>query len=306
MRTFQRTSLALLCALLGVTGCLVPGISLAEPSVEATSGMQTVLAIVAQTQRAASAPEALASQPPTASNSAESPTRTSAPTLTQTPSTTPTAIVFSTLTPVVAEISVFIPTNCRIGPGKVYDVVGALLVGKTAQIYGTDPTGTYWYIANPDSAGEYCWVWGRYATLLGPTGSVPVYTPLPTPTASSTATPAPAFEAAYEGLVSCSPEWWPEISLKNTGLITFRSLGIIVKDTAASTSVSDLSDGFGDSPDCSSSKSKAALQPGKTLIISPPAFGADPSGHKLRATLTLCSETGQNGVCVTETITFKP
>ncbi len=40
--------------------------------------------------------------------------------------------------------------------------------------------------------------------------------------------------------------------------------------------------------------------------VSAPAFAYDPSGHKLRATITLCSRDEQNGMCITESIKFTP
>jgi hypothetical protein len=210
-----------------------------------------------------------------------------------------------TATPLVPQISVSVPTNCRIGPGKVYEMVGALLVGETAQIYARDPTGMYWYIRNPDSETDFCWVWGEYATLSGNTSFLPIYTPPPTPTPTLTSTPAPAFDVSYEDLVACSG-WWPEIKLKNTGAITFRSIGIIMKDTVTSNSSSNITDGFEDHPDCSSAFSKNTLLPGKSVTVSAPGFPYNPTGHELRATITLCSYTGQNGICITKTVTFTP
>src|SRR5690349_19186621 len=61
-----------------------------------------------------------------------SPTLTSSSTPTQTFTVTPNY----TFTPLVPIISVSVDTNCRSGPGKVYDYKGALLVGETAQIFG--------------------------------------------------------------------------------------------------------------------------------------------------------------------------
>ena len=181
--------------------------------------------------------------------------------------------------------------------------MGALLVGETVQVYARDTTGNYWYIRNPDSNNGFCWVWGEYATVTGPTFALPIYTPPPTPTA--TATPAPSFDASYSGLVVCTG-WWPEIRLKNTGLVTFRSIGISLKDTVTSTSVYNSSDGFVDDPDCTTSNSRKTLLAGKVVTVSAPGFVYDPTGHKLRASITLCSDTGQSGLCVSKTIVFTP
>ncbi len=298
MRTFKRTSLLLIFVLSGVLACAVPGISQVSSNDGGTSAAQTVQAIVEATQRAGSTAFVQASQTATLTFTPEPPTLTPTETLTATPA--------PTITPLVPQISVSVPTNCRVGPGKIYDMVGALLVGVTVQVYARDPTGMYWYIHNPDRPNEFCWVWGGYATLTGLTAIVPVYTAQPTPTPTLTPTPAPAFDASYDGLVSCTTSWWPQIDLDNTGLIIFKSVAIIVKDTVTSTSVSNTSDEFVNNSDCTSSTSKSKLQPDKSLTISAPAFSYDPTGYKLRITLTLCSETGQNGTCVTDSFNFTP
>ena len=85
-----------------------------------------------------------------------------------------------------------------------------------------------------------------------------------------------------------------------------QSIGMILKDTVTGESVSDLNDGFLDRSACGSSSSRATLLPDKAVTVSSPSLSADPSGHKLRATITLCSGLGQNGECITQTITFKP
>jgi len=114
--------------------------------------------------------------------------QSSIPTETPSPTFAVTATVTLTPTPEVPTISVSMDTNCRKGPGTVYDYIGALLVGETAEVVGASMDGEYWIIKNPDRAGE-CWLWGRYATVTGPTEALPKYTPPPTPTPIATATP---------------------------------------------------------------------------------------------------------------------
>jgi type II secretory pathway pseudopilin PulG len=298
MRAIYRTSLLVFVLLLVVAACALPGLPLVDPNAQSTSLAQTLAVIIAATQQAVSAASSPTSLP------TASATVTFIPGLpTQTPVETDTATPAFTSTSLLPMISVSIPTNCRSGPGKIYDQVGALLVGKTVQVYARDPSGMYWYIRNPDSTNEYCWVWGEYATLSGLTSILPIYTPPPTPTA--TATPLPSFDSSYSGLVVCTG-WWPEIRIKNTGLVTFKSVGISLKDTVTSTSVYNSSDGFNDNPDCLTSSSRKTLLPGKSVTVSAPGFTYDPTGHKLNATITLCSDTGQSGSCVSDTISFTP
>jgi hypothetical protein len=226
------------------------------------------------------------------------------PTITQTstpeaPTLTPTATLspmpLFTSTPSVPMISVSKDTNCRVGPGQAYDRVGALMVGEVAEVVGSDPTTRYWYIQNPDQANGYCWVWTEYATLSGNVSALPVFTPPPTPT------PAPDFEAAYDGIESCS-SWWVNIQLTNTGGVTFKSIALTVKDLNTEDSLSMYADKFTALDGCHGSSTKDVLNPEERFTVSTPAFAYDPKGHKLRATITMCSAAGQKGTCVTKVV----
>jgi len=110
-----------------------------------------------------------------------------------------------TLTPTLGTpmVSVSMNTNCRSGPGKIYGYIGALLVGESAEVVGQSTDGQYWIIKNPDHPGE-CWLWGRYATVTGPTDDLPEYTPPPTPT--PTHTPTPAFYWGGDWSARIAPE----------------------------------------------------------------------------------------------------
>ncbi len=315
MRSWKRTSLLLFVLLFAAYACDLSSLNLTGQNSLATPLAQTLSAILTASQPALtptpvvpSATASITTTPTQGPSSTPIPTLTATlpPTATLTPSLTPTAVPIYTPTPVVPTIRVSVPTNCRSGPGIPYDIVGALLVGQTAQVLAVDPTRMFWYIPNPDSPGDFCWVWGQYATISGGTYLLPVYTPPPSPTPTVTETPAPDFDVSFEGLVTCASSWWLQYTIKNTGLITFHSIGMIVKDTATDTSAAIISDSFFDQPDCSSSTTRAQLLPGKTVTVSPVELGYDPSGHKLKVTITLCSQDDQNGMCVTETITFKP
>ncbi|MDD2922081.1 MAG: hypothetical protein PHQ36_07320, partial [Anaerolineales bacterium] len=184
------------------------------------------------------------------------PTITFTPTLTSEPQTL-AAVFTETVTPTLAftptatdtptvplpEISVSVNTNCRSGPGKVYEIEGALLVGKSAPIYGVDSTGQYWYIRNPDPGAEYCWLSGKYATVEGATSLVPVMTPPPTATATVTPLPVPDFRASYSNTDGCG-NWWLELLLYNSGKAVFKSVAVTVKDTYKGGTFSKFTNGF--------------------------------------------------------------
>jgi len=165
-------SIIITITLLSLTGCNLP---VSEQDTFQTSVAGTVAAENATLPSAE--PVDIHLPPP------EMPT----PTLTATlnPTFTPTITLSPTITPTstleAPMVSVSTNTNCRTGPGTVYDIKGALLVGEQAEVVGKGEFGNYWIIKNPDGSGE-CWLWGNYATVTGPTDGLTIYTPPPTPT----------------------------------------------------------------------------------------------------------------------------
>ncbi len=310
MRRLKRASLVLFVLLFAGFACDLSSLNLSGQNPEATSLAQTLSAILTASQPAATPMPAVVTPTETIPVASQAPGSTPIATLTETltltPYLTPTALPIYTPTPIVPMITVSVPTNCRIGPGIPYDMVGALLPGEVAQVLAVDPTHQFFYIPNPDSPGDYCWVWAHYATITGSTNLLPIYTPPPSPTPTNTATPSPGFDLSFEGLVSCPNAAWLQFRIKNTGQITFQSIGMIVNDTTNDVTTSSISDSFFDQSDCSTSSSRAQLLPGKAVTTSPVQLNYDPGGHKLKVTVTLCSQDGQNGMCVTRTITFKP
>lgn len=260
-------------------------VSTPDPNLIGTMVAQTLSAIQLQTAQ------------PIIPNTGTTSTFTPLPTLS--PTTTPSPTPFFTSTPLIPQISVSVPTNCRVGPGKAYERVGALVVGEITEVYGRDLAGNYWYVRNPSASGGFCWLWGEYATLAGNIQALPIFTPPPTPT------PVPAFEGAYYGLESCNG-WWVEITLQNTGGITYRSILMAIADSATNTTTSLNENRFTNLNGCNASDSRNTMAPGEKLIVSSPVFSYDPTGHKLHATITLCSDVGVNGTCVTQVIEFKP
>ena len=103
-------------------------------------------------------------------------------TITQTPTITPTG------TSSIPMVSVSVDTNCRTGPGVIYDYLTALLVGEKAEVIGkyTTVSPNYWIIRKGSTT---CWLWGQYATVVGNISSLPEMIPPPSPTPTSTSTP---------------------------------------------------------------------------------------------------------------------
>ena len=256
-----------------------------------TAVMSTMIAGATQTTIAGTTPTSLISPSPLPTSTPDFPTATFTATLSPTP-------VF-TATSTIPQVSVSVATNCRVGPGRVYDRVGALLVGQVAEVVGRNQTNNYWYIRNPNDSNGFCWLWGEYATVSGNFAALPVFTPPPTPT------PMPDFAAEYERLETCTG-WWVDINLINTGGITFESVSLIVQDRDTDIVTSMIADSFTDLDGCSTSDSRDRLNPGGDRTVSSSPFTYDPRGHKLRATITLCSRDGLSGTCITEVINFTP
>lgn len=257
----------------------------------------------------------------------ESPT----PTLTRPPSATP----FPTYTPVV--LGMFKPmvqvsknTNCRSGPGELYDRVGALRVGEAAEVVGRSADAKYWIIRNPNHPDRFCWLSSKYASVTGTAGALPIFTAPPPPTATKTPTrpprptntsvpptvpstpgitipPPPGFVASYHHLDNCpGVGWWADIRLQNTGSVAFESISIGARDTVTGAFVTLISDDFIDRNGCGAPETQDILPAGGARFVSTPAFVDDITGHELQVAIELCTEPGQNGTCITQMITFTP
>ena len=293
MKKITPILLSVTVILMVTLACVLPSVPAPTQDLNAlgTMVMATMVAGASQTAEAVIPVEIVDTSSPLP------PTSTPEPTLTPTATLSPTPVF--TATPVVPQISVSVATNCRVGPGKVYDRVGALLVGQVSEVVGRNQVGNYWYIRNPSRSDGFCWLWGEYATVTGNLAALPILTPPPTPT------PMPAFVAEYDGLQSCG-SYWVDFELTNTGGIDFESFSLTVKDTVTNVTVALNSNSFTDIDSCTVSFTGEELSPGESPNVSSPTFTYNPSGHDMEATITLCSRDGLNGTCLTQVVKFKP
>jgi hypothetical protein len=164
----------LLFCLLTLPACNLPGTA-REENVDVDALARTIMAQTLST--GGNPPEETEGDAQLSGEDAAVPTTMA----TMSPSAALTATM--TLTPTLQKpmVSVSMDTNCRTGPGKLYDYLGALLVGETADVVGQSLDGQYWIINNPDLPGE-CWLWGFYATVEGSVEGLQKFTPPPTPT----------------------------------------------------------------------------------------------------------------------------
>ena len=66
------------------------------------------------------------------------------------------------------------PVNCRFGPGTSYAVIGALVLGRQAEIIGRNTDSTWWYVRNPSDPSTSCWLSAEFVQTVGDVQSLPV------------------------------------------------------------------------------------------------------------------------------------
>lgn len=279
----------------GLSATNVPAGDAVATALAQTQAAQTMIAYSAAATLAAMQAATTQAAPPLP----PSITPTETPAWTETPSLTPT--LTATFTPEVPMVSVSVDTNCRAGPGKVYDMVGALTVGKSAEVIARDPSGNYWYIRNPNNPASFCWIWGQYATVSGNIAGLPVYTPPPTPT------PAPDFTVSYSAFEFCAPATYAlEFTVKNTGSLTLQSYRTVAKDLVHSVTKTWQANIFRELSGCAALAAQMDLTPGESGTVLAGPFDHSPAGENFTATVTLCTEDGLGGICASKTISFTP
>jgi hypothetical protein len=200
-------------------------------------------------------------------------------------------------------VSVSVQTNCRSGPGTVYDSLGFLDVGQTAEVVGRSTSSDNWIIKLPSNPAITCWLWGQYATVVGNTSGLTVYTPPPTPT------PAAGFNITFVEMVTCAPEYAFTFQLANSGSVTWESIKIDVTDTVTAVVKTHTRDSFKRYIGCAASSEDQNLEPGETgfaTAVVPGQFTYNPTGHAMTTVVTICSQNALAGTCLTKTISFTP
>ena len=69
------------------------------------------------------------------------------------------------------------PVNCRFGPDISYTIVGALIVGRQAEVIGKNIDVTWVYVRNPSDPSNNCWLSVDFIELNGETALLPVVGP---------------------------------------------------------------------------------------------------------------------------------
>jgi hypothetical protein len=283
----MRTNLFQLFYFLGVMALVLSSCNLPVSNPVTETPSQLVQAMVASTET----PDRAATQ---TSQAVLLPTDTAMVTATETPLPEPTF----TATPEYPKAEVNRETNCRLGPGGLYDLVATYQAGQMLDVVGMGLAQGYWYIQNPDKAEEQCYLLAQNVTLSGDSSALPKFTPPPSPTS------APYFEASFKKFDNCKGDF-ANFSVENTGSTPFRSAYIKVTDTKVSKSVEHALNAFDLFVGCTLAKNIAPLDPGETGYVHSPTFNWVVHRDKLQAVIMLCTEKDLKGMCVTRTLEVK-
>ena len=69
------------------------------------------------------------------------------------------------------------PVNCRFGPDVSYSIVGALILGRQAEVIGKSIDETWWYVRNPSDPSNNCWLSADFTLITGNVAALPVVSP---------------------------------------------------------------------------------------------------------------------------------
>lgn len=222
---------------------------------------------------------------------------TNSPTVTSTGTATLEPSATSTLEPARAEV--VRESNCRVGPGGLYDLVVKYEVGQQLNVVAKDLGGGYWFVQNPEKMEEQCYLLAQNIKITGDTELLPKFTPLPSPTA------APYFEATFRKFDICENRNYVVFDIENLGSFAFRSVYIRVINQKSGESVEQAYNAFDLKTKCVLAKNIAPLDVGKSGYVYSPQFKWAGHGEKLRVIIMACTEKNLKGSCVTQTVDLK-
>ncbi len=219
------------------------------------------------------------------------PTATQAP---NTPTPTPTETLDTRPLAYVLE-----NTNCRSGPGTVFDILYIAMVGDILSIRSISTLADYVLTEIPGKPGQVCWLWTEFVELKGEYASLAVSTPPPTPT------PVIDFKVVFDYVDSCVG-WDPSFKLTNNGDVTFKSYYVNVKDSVTMMTQDHTADIFDKTGGCPIVQSIPKLDPGMNGWAYAYSFPYNPAGHAMTGSIKLCTGAGLSGTCVTKPLSFTP
>jgi len=274
-----------------------------KPSHQHSSLIITFLIILSVLLSAACTPQSGGQASPTAAatggeKAADSPVPPTDTLQVNTPTLGATNAPLPTLTPTPGPYAVISGnTNCRTGPGSVYDLLHTYLAGDQAQLLGKSPDGFFWYTSDQGGFAPDCWLWGEYATPVGDTAPLPIFTPPPTPT------PSPDFEIRYVNADIAMGSWYLFFEIENTGNETWESALLFVHEPTVRQDAGRFSNRF-QVNDHSPDPTQDNIPPGSTAyfhaarIGHPGNYGETPDVVDIY--FVACTEEYMGGYCVTK------
>ncbi len=279
-RTFFQLPVLLTIMALVLSACNMPGSTPTSEVAEQASAHP-----VAVIESTATLPR------PTKTVPTDTPTVTATETLTPEPS--------ATVTPQAPTAKVVRKSNCRTGPGGLYELVATYEVGQMLEIVARDLGGGYWFVKNPEKPEEQCYLLAQNITISGETTALPKYTPLATPTAM------PYFNLTFKKFDTCEGEDFVVFIVENVGSVPFRSAYIKVINQKSGKSVEHSLNAFDLKVRCVLAKNIAPLDPGGIGYVYSPPFKWSGHGEKLRAAIMVCTEKNLKGSCITQSVDIK-
>lgn len=210
----------------------------------------------------------------------------------------PTATQPATLTPTPALLAnITGNTNCRSGPGSVYDLLHTYLVGNEVELLGKSPNEFFWYTSDPNGLAPDCWLWVEYAAAGSDSAYLPVFTPPPTPI------PFPDFEITWVNSSGAAGSLYLFFEIKNTGSVTWESALVYTYEPTVPQDSGRFSNVF-QTNDYTELPTTANIPPGGTEYFlsgrqaNPGSYGK--SGDTVDIYFTACTENYLGGYCKTK------
>jgi len=291
-------SILMILTMVLLSACTIPGgaVATTQVSVEAiyTAAAQTMEANAALTQAAQPTEIPTDTPEPATPTTESSPTSDFTPTASSTPEPTVPMVVFR------------VGSNCRTGPSTDYNPpMTTLAEGTRAEIRGRNSNSSWWYV-QPANSSSQCWVFGDNVNVQGDTSGIPVVVPPPVPvTPTKTAKPDINFDPTFDNIHNCGGEPFAIFEVDNTGEEEFESMRIVIEDTDDD---EEIYSGSSDNPFMSASDQcpsdgEDSLDDDDTAWVGGDIDNGE-AENAGEATITLCTEEGLKGVCVTETVEF--
>lgn len=198
-------------------------------------------------------------------------------------------------------------TVCRTGPATVYQSVGTIPAGLRVKAVGRlADDDVYYYIENPNDPSVRCWVFGQGASLEGDRSSLPKINALPSPTPDS----GMNFTVTYSTVKICNGDDYSfSFTVKNTDDLVWQSIKVYIVDPKTGATANYSSDRFEESLNCQIDNYQNDLAKGERAYITPyhPGhFDYNVYGHTFLLRVTLCSEDGLAGTCMTREVQVQP